>query len=83
MTVTGFSSTYLVAAAAVVLVVLVVVVLLAVRARSRTGRRQALPGRVTPPSPTATVCPFCKREYEPAETGGRCPGCGAAAPRKR
>jgi hypothetical protein len=81
--VTGTTSTVLIAAAAVVLVALVVTVLLAVRARSRSGASQALPGPASPPSPTAIVCSFCNREYDPAETGGRCPGCGAAAPRKR
>jgi hypothetical protein len=77
------TSTVLIAAVAVVLVALVVIVLLAVRARSRSGAPQALPGQVGPSSPTAIICSFCKREYDPAETDGRCPGCGAAAPRKR
>jgi hypothetical protein len=77
------TSTVLIAAAAVVLVALLVIVLLAVRARSRSGAAQAPPDQVAPSSPTAIVCSFCKREYDPAETGGRCPGCGAAAPRKR
>jgi len=72
-----------IAAAVVAVIVIVVVVVLVVRARSRTGPPQALPGRTGPSSPTAIICPFCKREYEPAETSGRCPGCGAAAPRAR
>jgi len=79
----SLSSPLLIAVAVVVLVAIVVAVLLVVRARSRSSRPQALPGRVGPASPTAIICPFCKREYEPEETGGRCPGCGAAAPRKR
>jgi len=73
------------AAAAVVLIlilVVLVVVIRAVRARSRPRWPQALPSHV-PLSPTAIVCPFCRREYDPPETGDRCPGCGAAAPRKR
>jgi hypothetical protein len=83
VTVTGVSSTFLIAAAVVVLVAIVLIVLLAVRARRRSDAAQALPGRVgRPSSPTAIVCSFCKREYDPAETGGRCPSCGAAAPRK-
>ena len=79
---TELSTIVLVAAAVIVLVAIVMVVLL-VRARSRTRATRALPNRVGPSSPTAVVCPFCKREYEPEETGGRCPGCGAAAPRRR
>jgi len=70
-----------IAAAAVILIVIVLAVVLAVRARSQSGRPQALPGATGPSSPTAIICPFCKREYEPAETSGRCPGCGAATPR--
>jgi hypothetical protein len=72
-----------IAAVAVALIILVLVVVLAVLARARSRRPQALPGPTGPSSPTAIVCSFCKREYEPAETGGRCPGCGAAAPRAR
>ena len=71
----------LIAAAAVVVVLLAVIVLLVVRSRAADPR--AMAGPTGPSSPTAIVCSFCKREYEPAETGGRCPGCGAAAPRKR
>ena len=70
------------AAAVVILILVLVVVILAVRSRSRPRRPQALPSHV-PLSPTAIVCPFCKREYDPPVTGDRCPGCGAAAPRKR
>lgn len=83
MTVSGISTTYLIVAAVVLLLVIVAVVLLAVRARSRRVASPALPTRSGPPSPTAITCPFCKRDYEPAETDGRCPGCGAAAPRGR
>ena len=72
-----------IAAAAVALLVIVLAVVLAVRARSRSRRPQVLQGPTVPSSPTAIVCSFCKREYEPSETGGRCPGCGAAAPRRR
>jgi len=72
-----------IAAGAVAVIVIVLAVVLAVRARSQSGRPQALPGATGPSSPTAIICPFCKREYDPAETGGRCPGCGAAAPRSR
>jgi len=79
----GISSTTLLVVAAVVLIVAIVIVLLAVRSRSRGGATPAAPVRTGPSSPTAIVCPFCKREYEPAETDRRCPGCGAAAPRGR
>ena len=72
-----------IAAGAVAVIVIVLAVVLAVRARARSRRPQALPGPTGPSSPTAIICPFCKREYDPAETGGRCPGCGAAAPRAR
>jgi hypothetical protein len=72
-----------IAAAAVVLIIIVLAVVLAVRALASRRRPQALPGPTGPSSPTAITCPFCKREYDPAETGGRCPGCGAAAPRAR
>jgi hypothetical protein len=74
-----------IAAAAAALVILIVVVLalvLSARARARRARLRALPSHV-PLSPTVIVCPFCRREYDPPDTGGRCPGCGAAAPRKR
>ena len=62
----------------VVIVVAVIVVavaaLLVVRARSRPGGQSALPG--PPPSEAGGyTCPFCKRPYDPAQTGGRCPGC--------
>jgi hypothetical protein len=70
-----------VAAIAAALVVLVLVVLLVVWARSRSAAPRPAQGATGPSSPTAIVCSFCKREYDPAETGGRCPGCGAAAPR--
>ena len=68
--------------AAVVLVVLVVVIaLVVVRGRSRPAA--PMTGATGPSSPTAIVCSFCKREYEPAQAGGRCPSCGAATPRGR
>jgi hypothetical protein len=72
-----------IAAAAVVVIVVVLALVLAVRARTRSRRPRALPGPAGPSSPTAIICPFCKREYDPAETNGHCPGCGAAAPRAR
>jgi hypothetical protein len=73
-------STSLVIAAAVVLVVVVlaVAVLLAMRARRSAPGRSALPEA---PAPGAYTCPFCKRPYDPAQSGNRCPACGAAAPR--
>jgi uncharacterized paraquat-inducible protein A len=68
------------AAAALVVVAAAVVVLVAVLgARSRAAAMPEAPAR--PSSPTAIVCSFCKQEYEPAESAGRCPSCGAAAPR--
>jgi hypothetical protein len=77
----GYSSAYLIAAAVIVVIVVAVIVFLVRRARP--SQQQALPSRAAPSSPTAVVCQFCNREYEPSETGGRCPGCGAATPRKR
>jgi hypothetical protein len=71
-------------AVAVVLVIALLVVLLVVRrsrSRSRGGGQPADRG-TRPSSPTAIACPFCRREYEPGEAGGRCPGCGAATPKR-
>jgi hypothetical protein len=64
-------------------VVIVVAVVLVLRGRSRAAAVSAPPAAPGPKSPTTMVCPFCKVEYDPAETGGHCPGCGAAAPRRR
>jgi hypothetical protein len=72
-------STVLIVAALIALAVIVGIVLLIVRA-SRPRPAAALPS-AAPSSPTAIVCQFCKREYEPSQTGRRCPGCGAASPR--
>jgi hypothetical protein len=72
-----------IAAAVIAVIVIVLAVVLVVRARSRSRQTQALPSPTGPSSPTAIICPFCKREYEPAGTSGRCPGCGAATPRSR
>jgi hypothetical protein len=73
----------LVVVAAVVLVALVAAVAI-LRRRSRAGMRSQLP----PQSGSAEtaggfVCPFCKRTYDLARSGRRCPSCGAAAPRER
>lgn len=70
------------AGAVALLIIILLVVALVLRTRPRPRRPQALPSHV-PLSPTAIVCPFCKREYDPPETGNRCPSCGAAAPRRR
>ncbi len=75
------SSIVLVVAAAVALVAVVAIVLVLAR-RGRPSAPALPPATSTPSSPTAITCPFCKREYEPNETAGRCPGCGAAAPRR-
>jgi len=72
----------LLSAAAVALVLIVAIVVLAVRAR-RSSAPRALPGAAGPRSPNAVVCSFCKREYDPGTSGGHCPGCGAATPRRR
>ena len=79
------TGTPLIAAVAVLVavVLVVLVVLLVLWARSRSAAPRAVTGATGTSSPTAIVCSFCKREYDPAETGGRCPGCGAAAPRRR
>ncbi|HXM58620.1 MAG TPA: hypothetical protein VOB72_24680 [Candidatus Dormibacteraeota bacterium] len=75
------SSAVLVVAAVIALIVVVVaVVLLVLRARRRAGQAAALPSAPTG-APGGYVCPFCKRPFEPEQTGGRCPSCGAAAPR--
>jgi len=65
--------------AVLALVVLVVAAVLVARAI------RSAPDRTAPPDapPGGFACPFCKRPYDPAQTGGRCPGCGAAAPRRR
>jgi len=65
--------------AAVIALILIVAIVLVLVGRSRRQPPAALPS--VPSSPTAVVCQFCKREYEPSETGRRCPGCGAATPR--
>jgi hypothetical protein len=70
------STTPIVVAVVLVLVVLAVVTALVLR-RSARPSRDVLP----PPSEQGFVCPFCKRPYDPPQTGGRCPSCGAAAPR--
>ena len=76
------SSTLLIVAAVVVLVLVVALAaLLVVRARSRPSSG-ALPAPGDPPAAGGYVCPFCKRPYAPAQTGNRCPACGAAAPRR-
>jgi hypothetical protein len=68
----------------IAVVVLALLVVLAVAVRAAVARStNALP----PPEDDAGVatgmaCPFCKRRYDPSQTGGRCPGCGAAAPRR-
>ena len=70
----------LIAAAALAVVAAAVVVLVVVLgARSRAAAIPEAPAG--PSSPTAIICSFCKREYEPAESAARCPSCGAAAPR--
>jgi Zn finger protein HypA/HybF involved in hydrogenase expression len=72
------SSSLVIAAVAVAVVLLVVAALLVVRRlRSRPEGQTALPEA----PPGSFACPFCKRPYDPAQTGRRCPGCGAAAPR--
>jgi hypothetical protein len=73
-------SAVLVVAALVLIAVIAVVVVLLLRTR-RAPRPAALPGSVATNAPGGYVCPFCKRPYEPDQTGGRCPSCGAAAPR--
>jgi hypothetical protein len=80
--VVSISGTVLVVAAVVVLVIVVAVAaLLVARARSRPGGGGAMPSPGDPPAAGAYLCPFCKRPYAPAQTGNRCPSCGAATPR--
>ena len=76
------SSAILIAAIVVAVAVIVAAVLLALGARrARLPGSGALPPPGEPPA-GAFVCPFCKRPYDPGATGGRCPACGAAAPRR-
>ena len=71
------SGTALIVVAVVLVVVALAIVAALVLRRSARPSAHVLP----PPSEQGFVCPFCKRPYDPAQTGGRCPSCGAAAPR--
>ena len=69
-----------------VIVPVVVMALLVILAVAVRGAR-ARPDRALPPASAnggeaaaGMVCPFCRRRYDPAQAGGRCPGCGAASP---
>jgi hypothetical protein len=76
--VTVGTATLPVAVAVAVLLVLVAAALV-LRRRARMGAAR----RSRPPASEASgfLCPFCRRAYDPARTGRRCPACGAAAPR--
>jgi hypothetical protein len=68
-----------------VLVLLVLAVVLAVGLLVvRRGARSplSLPSASSGEAAGGFVCPFCKRRYDPGQSGGRCPACGAAAPRR-
>jgi hypothetical protein len=72
------SATVLVVVAVAALVVLAAAAALLLRGRARRARPAA---SSSAEGESGFVCPFCRRAYDPAQTGRRCPGCGAAAPR--
>jgi hypothetical protein len=77
------TSTAILVAAAAAVIVLLALAGVAVRRASRRREVRDTPrqdGR--PPARAGLVCPFCRREYDPGQTGRRCPSCGAATPRR-